>query len=205
MQTAITYLPSISNSFERESLEIFQAYYPQIRAYPMQTQRREIQKIAELSTAGMARSPRWALKRAQLLNSLDELARLEEGWDGCGAYPISASAIESTATFLRNLPEGLALPDISPNPNGTISLHWAARKHVIELEIGRTQFAWAALSLSDALPTFCSGQNRVLSNPSAILDVAALVAPQEDLSLIPLGMTMSPIRMESAWEEIHLL
>lgn len=67
-----------------------------------------------------------------------ELGQLRDDWDGYDAAAIEgdvvSSARESFSAFVRRLPA----PDISPNPNGTISLEWSTHLGVAHLEIGKS-------------------------------------------------------------------
>ena len=60
------------------------------------------------------------LSRVQAL--VAECAML--GWDGNGAEPISQDAAILVAKFIRALPEGSPLPELAPEPDGSISLDW---------------------------------------------------------------------------------
>ena len=63
-------------------------------------------------------------------DALDRLYALaaecaEADWDGYGAEAVSQSAVERSAHFIRRLPEGLPLPEISVEPDGEIALDWS--------------------------------------------------------------------------------
>ncbi len=49
----------------------------------------------------------------------------EPDWDGYGAEAISPIAFERSEQFIRRLPEGLPLPEISVEPDGEIALDWS--------------------------------------------------------------------------------
>ena len=61
------------------------------------------------------------------LDRLYELAAecAEADWDGYGAEAVSQNAVERSAHFIRRLPEGLPLPEISVEPDGEIALDWS--------------------------------------------------------------------------------
>lgn len=61
------------------------------------------------------------------LNRLYELAAecADADWDGCGAEAVSRGAVERSAHFIRRLPEGLPLPEISVEPDGEIAFDWS--------------------------------------------------------------------------------
>ena len=70
----------------------------------------------------------WVLfgPKENALNRLYKLATECAGdWDGYGAEAVSQSAVERSAHFIRQLPEGLPLPEISVEPDGEIALDWS--------------------------------------------------------------------------------
>lgn len=71
-----------------------------------------------------------------------ELGTLDEDWDGYGAIKLNEitvrNAINSIDYILNNSP----LPEIFPNPNGTISLEWENTNGVAHLEIGKTKYSF---------------------------------------------------------------
>ena len=72
---------------------------------------------------------------------LDELALLETDWDGYGAPPIAAEALEKARVLWSRLSKILPQPDVVPNPNGTISFEWESDKGWANIEIGKKSFA----------------------------------------------------------------
>ena len=94
----------------------------------------EQQHSAVSDEAGVRReradlSNSWVLfvSKEDTLNRLYELAAecAEADWDGYGAEAVSKSAVERSAHFIRRLPEGLPLPEISVEPDGEIALDWS--------------------------------------------------------------------------------
>ncbi len=69
-----------------------------------------------------------------------------EGWDEDGAVPLSVRAVERAVSFLRAMPQDVPIPEIAPEPDGSVSLDWVAnRKRVFSLSIGETDrlaYAW---------------------------------------------------------------
>src|SRR5438874_1207839 len=51
-------------------------------------------------------------------------AHAEPGWDGEEAIPISVAAGRTAAAFVRALPDDLPMPELGPEPDGSISLDW---------------------------------------------------------------------------------
>lgn len=86
--------------------------------------------------------------RAVALSELRLLAfeHRSGNWDGAGACPLSARAVERVEAFIRALPEDLPLPDFAADPDGEVSLDWmASRDRMLSLSIGpgdRVAFAW---------------------------------------------------------------
>jgi hypothetical protein len=72
---------------------------------------------------------------------LADLARLEPGWDGHGADPITPSCLTNVSTVLAALPAGTPRPEIVPNPNGTLTLDWEAGGYGVSLECGATRYS----------------------------------------------------------------
>ena len=70
----------------------------------------------------------------------------EPDWDGHGAVAIDPIAILLTGRFVRALPEGVPLPEFTPEPDGSISLDWIrSRNRLFSLSIGRSNrlaYAW---------------------------------------------------------------
>jgi len=65
-----------------------------------------------------------------LISKLWELADEcgAEDWDGEGAAAIAEGAIGNVVAFIRALPVGLPLPELSPEPDGAVSLDWMVSK-----------------------------------------------------------------------------
>jgi len=81
---------------------------------------------------------------SQLIALADECAG--EGWDGTGANAISSVTVFKAAAFLRALPDGIPLPEFTPEPDGSVSLDWIqSRWRLFSLSIGtndRLAFSW---------------------------------------------------------------
>lgn len=48
----------------------------------------------------------------------------ENNWDGYGSLPITAGAYEEALSLLKALPYDLPMPEIVPEPDGSIGLEW---------------------------------------------------------------------------------
>jgi hypothetical protein len=81
---------------------------------------------------------------AEILVLASECA--EPGWDGADASPLERLAAISAEEFIRALPDGVPLPEFSPEPDGSISLDWIESRHrMLSVSIGTTDrlaYAW---------------------------------------------------------------
>jgi hypothetical protein len=70
----------------------------------------------------------------------------QSGWDATDAEPISKSAALRAADLIRALPEGSPLPELAPEPDGSISFDWIrSRSRLVSLSVGasgRLPYAW---------------------------------------------------------------
>jgi len=70
----------------------------------------------------------------------------EPGWDGDGAEPVDRLAAFRAADVIRALPPRVPLPEVAPEPDGSISLDWIrSRSRVFSLTVGssdRLALAW---------------------------------------------------------------
>lgn len=70
----------------------------------------------------------------------------EPGWDGDGALPVNRLAAFKAIAFIRVLPSGVPLPEVAPEPDGSISLDWIqSRNRLFSLSVGtrdRLAYAW---------------------------------------------------------------
>jgi hypothetical protein len=70
----------------------------------------------------------------------------EPGWDGESANPLTPRTAGLAVEFIRALPDGLALPEFAPEPDGSIALDWIhSRNRLFSLSIGtsnRLAYAW---------------------------------------------------------------
>jgi hypothetical protein len=83
--------------------------------------------------------PRW---RGAAREKIEEFARMPENWDGYGARRISAETTQNALSTLEMFPHNVPMPDIIPNPNGTLSFEWESPVGIGHLEIGRTRFSF---------------------------------------------------------------
>ena len=69
------------------------------------------------------------------------LALLQEDWDGYGAARIQNQTVTNAQIAADLVLRTAPMPDITPNPNGTISMEWESKMGVAYLEIGKTQYS----------------------------------------------------------------
>lgn len=91
-------------------------------------------------------------RRAPRDLALAELARIyaecrNEGWDGYTAGPISTGAYHAAVRFVWSIPAAFPMPDVVPEPDGSISLEWESdRWNALTLSIGQDgRIAYAAM------------------------------------------------------------
>lgn len=63
-------------------------------------------------------------------------------WDGFGALPIDQETRANALLALNHLEALAAAPDVTPNPNGTLSFEWETDQGFGVLEIGRTRYSY---------------------------------------------------------------
>ncbi len=101
-------------------------------------------------TSGFLTHPQWhdlALiyssdrDRTSAWESLDELSKLGPNWDGYDAEPVEPASIANALALLAGLDPETPLPEITPNPNGTLTLDWEAEDESLSLELGVMRFS----------------------------------------------------------------
>ena len=95
--------------------------HPRIGAFP--------DTLAQVTDRG----PAWSL--------LADLARLGPNWDAYGAEPIDAACVRNVSTILVALSGRIPSPEITPNPNGTLTLDWETEDQALSLELGVKRFS----------------------------------------------------------------
>ncbi len=70
---------------------------------------------------------RFEQNRDQHLKELEEVFKecIDADWDGEGAPSISIGAFTDAQNFIRRIPSDFSLPNILPEPDGTIGLEWS--------------------------------------------------------------------------------
>jgi hypothetical protein len=90
-------------------------------------------------------SPATRIEEAKTVTkTVQELASLEDDWDGYGAVAISDQACanaETLASLIGDAPFNLPTPEVTPNPAGTISFEWDSPHGEAYFEIGDTDYS----------------------------------------------------------------
>lgn len=73
-------------------------------------------------TRSTAHGSQWENLHEELLGMAAERSCVN--WDDQGAQPIAELALEEALLFLDNLPSWIPLPDVVPEPDGSIGLEW---------------------------------------------------------------------------------
>lgn len=72
--------------------------------------------------------------RQAVIDRLDELVKLDIGWDGYGAPPVSFATANFAASMLASAcPVDAPQPQIVPGPNGDLQIEWHTATADIEL------------------------------------------------------------------------
>lgn len=79
---------------------------------------------------------------AEAKKDIQELAQLCLNWDGFGAIPIREGTRNNAIAAVSALLLWTPPPEISPNPNGTISIEWETDSGVAQLEIGQSRYSF---------------------------------------------------------------
>src|SRR5262245_17389350 len=84
------------------------------------------------------------VEHEQAVATLMEFQDLAPNWDGYGALPVGRETISNGREALSLLLRHISLPDVTPNPNGTIGFEWFSSHGEAHLEIGKTRFSFFA-------------------------------------------------------------
>lgn len=84
--------------------------------------------------------PQLATNWKEVQATINELSLLSDNWDGYGALRILPETLENANLVVANLGwRALPTPEVSPNPNGTISFEWESSYGYGLLEVGKTR------------------------------------------------------------------
>lgn len=139
-----------------------------------------VQQAASTVMDSVERSQALFGNKATVISQLWALANecAEPDWDADGALPISKIAVFNAISFLRALPDGMALPECAPEPDGSISLDWIkSRNRLFSLSVGNSNrllpYAWSdGVEKGHAVARFDGGSVslRVLDGIKAIVN-----------------------------------
>lgn len=111
----------------------------------------------------------WMLSHAQYIGSrladfgaarvaIEQVAFTAPNWDGDGALPISREVKANALAALAILETtAVPAPEITPNPNGTLTFEWETDEGVGQLEIGKTRYSFYVRA--NSAPAILSGGN----------------------------------------------
>jgi hypothetical protein len=77
-----------------------------------------------------------------LERQIDEFESLLGNWDGYDALPINQNTAFNARSALPGLLAAAPVPDITPNPNGTLSFEWEIPTGSAHLEIGQSRISF---------------------------------------------------------------
>jgi len=131
----------------------------------------EVLRLAERSQALFGEK---ATALSQLVALSSECAK--DDWDGEDAIAIDPNAVLMAERFLRALPDGIPMPELAPEPDGSISLDWIqSRNRLLSLSVShnnRLAYAWMDGSDKDHGVARFDGRNvppRVLESIKSIV------------------------------------
>jgi hypothetical protein len=105
----------------------------------------------------------------------------QANWDGYGALPVSTEIKSNALEVLSHLENLTCAPEITPNPNGTLSFEWESNQGFGVIEIGRTRYSYYVHAHCGS--PFLGAGNAEEVNPAVGLLVDALLFPKPSQSL----------------------
>jgi hypothetical protein len=105
----------------------------------------------------------------------------QQNWDGYGALPIGDETKKNALGALNHLETLTCAPEITSNPNGTLSFEWESNRGFGQLEIGRTRYSFYVQPQSGS-PLLNSGDASEVSSAVGLL-VDALLYPKPSYSV----------------------
>jgi hypothetical protein len=125
------------------------ALYPYLRmGTAVSDEARTIQMAASELTIATERSQALFGARQNLLSELRAIAEdcSTDDWDGSGGVAVNTEALQKAEDLIRTLPEGIPLPEVAPEPDGSLSMDWIRDPYrLYSLSIGplnRLAYAW---------------------------------------------------------------
>lgn len=160
-------------------------YFPQ-QAYKFE---RVQQRPPETHTLFPSQSVALRAEVSEAKTKIREFGQMPENWDGYDALGISAEATRNALVALDSVLRAAPIPDIVPNPNGTLSFEWETADGFAHLEVGNTRFAFYLKRRSDQ-PSRLSGSAEQVPSGLGYL-VAALLYPARSTAGTITKITMS--------------
>jgi hypothetical protein len=74
--------------------------------------------------------------------AIEDNSFAEPNWDGYGSLGIKAETKDNAIHGIQNVLLEAPVPDITPNPNGTLSFEWETQNGAAHLEVGQTMFSF---------------------------------------------------------------
>jgi len=94
-----------------------------------------------MPTKGVTRAG-YAFAEFEAARSTIRQAFAHGNWDGYGALPIADETKKNALGALNHLEILTCAPEITSNPNGTLSFEWESNRGFGQLEIGRTRYSF---------------------------------------------------------------
>jgi hypothetical protein len=107
-----------------------------------------VRECASAIVAATERSIALFGAKSAIIDRIHELAAECEadGWDGDDGVAIAQDLVDRAVSFIRALPDDAPLPEVAPEPDGSISFDWiAARTRMFSVSVGATNrlaYAW---------------------------------------------------------------
>lgn len=77
-----------------------------------------------------------------VLREINDLASTKPDWDGEGALPVTKQTRRNAVEGIKGVLLEAPAPEVSPNPNGTLSFEWEAEGGTAHLEVGQSMFSF---------------------------------------------------------------
>jgi hypothetical protein len=123
---------------------------------------------------------------------VDQFSDLPENWDGYGALPISPATIANVKRALDTVCRAAPIPELTPNPNGTLSCEWESPEGYAQLEIGMTRFSFY---VSPKAGASIPGDGQAIDvSPEIGTFVAALLFPNRNVARAVTAITYNQPR-----------
>ena len=115
-------------------------------------------------------------ERQVALVAIEDFSKFEKAWDGYDALPIHEGVIKSAKYYITSLPDRFPCPELTPDPNGTISMEWETHEGIAHLEIGKTRYS-LYIKRHSGDPVFRDGMSTALGTNITDL-IGAILYPQ---------------------------